>query len=380
MSQVPPLAGARVVSAGHTLPGMYCLAMLRDLGAEVVRVERPSYGTDADRYAGVSPGFPIRSLVAGTSACRLDLKQARGRELFAQLAGRADVVLTGFRPGVAERLGIGYAELSSHRPELVYASITGYGSEGPWRERVGHDLNYLAETGALGLANPAGLPGTTFADGLAGMGAALNVLAALLAVQRGGRGQYLDLAIVDAPLFLLASEFERGWRSGQWRGAGDSHLTGRYPWYGVHRTADGAHVAVGAVESHFYAALCRELGLQDLAREQFAEGERLERARRAFGAAFAARTRDQWAGALDGSDACVSPVLSTEEVARSELMARAVRPDPGPAGGRLVRTPVRLEPAPFARERSCAELLGELGLGAAEIAELERAGVVGSSA
>jgi alpha-methylacyl-CoA racemase len=377
MSAASPLAAMRVVSAGHTLPGMYCMAALRDLGAQVVRVERPSHGTASDRYAGVNPGFPIRSLVAGTSACRLDLKDARGREVFVRLAQRADVVLTGFRPGVAERLGIGYAQLSALRPRLVYASITGYGTQGAWRDRVGHDLNYLAETGVLGLTNPLGLPGTTFADGLSGIGAALNVLAALLAVQRGAPGQFLDLAIVDAPLFLMASELERGWRSGQWRGAGDSHLTGRYPWYGVHATADGGHVAVGAVESHFYAALCRALGLERLAGEQFADGERLAAAHREFAQAFGSRTRDQWAEALEGSEACVSPVLRTEEVAGSELMARAVRR--APDGELVMRTPVRLEPLPeLPPERDAAELLVELGMEAAEIAELKRAGVLGS--
>lgn len=372
-----PLDGTRVLSVGHTLPGMYCAAMLRDLGAEVVRIERVARGGETPGpYAGLLARFPMRSVNAGTSECRLDLRDPRGREVFLRLAERADAVLEGFRPGVAARLGIDYAVLSRSRPALVYAAISGYGQEGPHAQRVGHDLNYLAETGVLGLANPVGLPGTTFADGLAGVSGALNVVAALAQAARTGRGQFLDLAIVDGPLFLLASELEHFWQTGEARAAGDTHLTGRYPWYAVHRDADGGAVAVGAVESHFHTALVTRLGHPELAARQYAEGEERERAHALVADGLRKRSRAQIERELGGADACVSPVASIAEVAASPLAARAVCTDPG--GEQRVRTPVRLTPAALPAELGSARVLDGAGFTADEIRALAAAGVIGS--
>jgi alpha-methylacyl-CoA racemase len=371
-----PLCGTRVLSVGHTLPGLYCCAILRDLGAEIVRIERVARGGGPPGpYSALLGRFPMRSVNAGTSECRLDLRDPRGRDAFLRLAGRSDVLLEGFRPGVATRLGIDYAVLSRARPALVYAAISGYGQEGPLAQRVGHDLNYLAETGVLGMANPVGLPGTTFADGLAGISGALNVVAALGAVARSGRGQFLDLAIVDAPLFLIHSELENYWRSGESRGPGDTHLTGRYPWYAVHSDADGGAVAVGAVEAHFHSALVTRLGHPELAARQYGEGAEREQAHAAVGAALRARKRTDIERELGGADACVSPVASIAEVARSPLAQRATCADP--QGGKLVRTPVRLAGAALGAERDTAQVLADAGFSAAEIRGLQQAGVAG---
>jgi alpha-methylacyl-CoA racemase len=369
-----PLAGTVILAVGQTLPGFYCLALLRDLGAEVVRVERPARGGDSP-YAGVAHGFPVRSLSAGIHSLGLDLKTASGRAVFHRLARSASAVLEGFRPGVAARLGIDYATLCQLHPALVYASISGYGQQGELSQRVGHDVNYLAETGVLGLANPIGLPGATFADGLAGLAAALNLVAALQVAARDGRGQQLDLAIVDGPLFLMASELENLWRTGAARGPGESHLTGRYPWYGVHATSDGGAVAVGAVEPGFHAALCRGLGHPELAASQLAEGEELERARTVFRRFFAARTRDEAIAALGGADACASPVLSTHEVAESALMQRAARE----GREKLVRSPVRLPLPALSEEKRGAQVLERFGFARAEIDALVREGALTES-
>jgi len=375
-----PLEGALVLSVGHTLPGLYCIAALRDLGAEVVRIERMTSGARAGPYASISADFPTRSLTAGTSALPLDLKQEGGRSIFLRLAGRAAVVLEGFRPGVASRLGIDYETLAAERPELVYAAISGYGQQGPLRDRVGHDVNYLAETGVLGLSNPVGLPGTTFADGLAGVSAALNIVAALLAASRSGVGQFLDVAIVDGPLFLMASELEQLWSSGRERGPGATHLTGRYPWYGVHETGDGGAVAVGAVEPAFHAALCRQLGLPQLAVSQFPEGADLDQAHEAFSEAFGSRTRDELESLLGSEDTCVTPVVSTAEVAASPLMQRALRArgEGSAPDEKLVRSTVRLGPAELASEHTAGTVLSRLGFSSSEIEALERAGAVGA--
>ena len=371
----PPLAGTVVISVGHTLPGLYCLAALRDLGAEVVRIERPASKKGAGPYAGLADAFPTRSLLAGTHALALDLKRRGGIEVFRRMSRRADVVLEGFRPGVAERLGIDFESLRPERPALVYAAISGYGQSGPGRDRVGHDVNYLADTGVLALSNPLGLPGVTFADGMAGLSAALNIVAAVHGAARTGRGQLLDCAIVDGPLFLMASELEHFWQTGESRGAGDTHLSGRHPWYGVHRTADGGAVAVGAVEPAFHATLCRGLSRPDLAQRQFAKGGELETQREEVDSVFAADSREAALARFAGEDACVSPVLGTAEVAESPLLERVLRQEDA-AGERLVRTPIRLSPADLVPERDERAVLLDFGLSNEEIAALVREGAL----
>jgi alpha-methylacyl-CoA racemase len=371
-----PLAGTVVVSIGHTLPGLYCTALLRDLGAEVVRIERGRRGGAAEPYAGLDTAFPVRSLTAGTSELHLDLKCAQGRDIFYRIACQADVMLEGFRPGVAARLGINYERLSAEHAALVYASISGYGQEGSMSQRPGHDVNFLAETGVLGLAHPPGLPGVTFADGLAGMSAALNVVAALHVAASSGRGQYLDLAIVDGPLFLMATEFEYFWRTGQSRRGGDTHLTGRHPWYNVHATADGGAIAVGAVEPGLHAAWCHGLGVPELAEAQHAGGGALDTAWSAARSALGGRTRDEAVALFSGEDASVSPVLDTSEVASSPLMER-VRIPGTREGESLVRSPLGTARVEWREERSGSALLERFGFTAAEIVELQRAGALG---
>jgi crotonobetainyl-CoA:carnitine CoA-transferase CaiB-like acyl-CoA transferase len=362
-----------VLSVGHTLPGLYCLACLRDLGAEVIRIQRPAAGGPGAAYAGTAREFPLRSLAAGTHSLGLDLKRAAGRDLFLRLAEGARVVLEGFRPGVAARLGIDFEALSARNPALVYAAVSGYGQEGA--RRAGHDLNYLAEAGVLGLSEAPGPPGVTFADGLAGLSAALNVVAALAAASRTGAGQFLDLAIVDGPLFLLGAELEHHLRGGESRGAGATHLSGRFPWYGVHQTRDGERVAVGAVEPAFYAALCDGLGLSRWAGLQYPSGPELAASRAAFARAIGSQSLAELLAHFEGKDACLSPLRRVSEVAGSELAGRALRE--GAKGEKLVRSPVRLPPAPLAPERSGAALLQSLGVAAGEIEGLIRDGIAG---
>ena len=377
-----PLDGVRVVSVGHTLPGIYCVAILRDLGADVVLVERVTGAAGSDRYAGLAGRFPTDSLRAGLSRLELNLKSERGRELFLRLASRADVVLEGFRPGAAARLGIDFDAVKSRNPAIVYAAISGFGQEGPARDRAGHDIGYLASTGVLDLSGRPGEPpafaGITFADGLAGVTAALNVVAALHGRVRSREGSFLDLAIVDGPAFLMSSEFEHYFRSGETRSRGDTHLAGRYPWYGVFETADGRFLSVGAVEPAFHAELCRVIGHPELAARQITDGEELERQRALFRTAFRSRTLAEWRQFLAGVDACIEPVLTAGEAAGAAHLERVRRTEAGFATP-LVRTPVRLGERPFPSPRPARALLESLGLTAAEITELVAAGVVGRS-
>jgi alpha-methylacyl-CoA racemase len=373
------LTGTRVLTVGQTLPGMYCAAVLRDLGAEITRIEPPHRGSG--RYSALQGQFPTESLLRGTSRCAVDLHHAAGRHLVRRLAGKADVVLEGFRPGAAAALGIDYRSLGSSNPALVYAAISGYGQEGPAQRRPGHDVNYLAATGVLDLTrdregNPV-VPGVTMADGLAGLSAAVNILAALQMRSRSGRGQFLDLAIIDGPLFLMSMEFEHYWRTGKARGPRDTHLTGRFPWYGVAETKDGGHLAIGAVEPHFYTALCHKLGRGDLEDRQFAEGEELEEAARAFRAAFHSRGRDEWTALLADEDVCVAPVLGVDEAADSVLAQRARTTRPGEHHPSGVRSPVRCplpEPVP---ERDTVQTLAHFGLSAPEVAMLREQRAIG---
>lgn len=369
------LGGVRVLSLGHTLPGLYCIAVLRDLGAAVTRVEPPAGAGAAERFAGLAGQFPTASLVAGTARCTIDLRRDEGRALVRRLARAAHVVLEGFRPGTAMRLGIDHAALAAENPALVHVAISGYGQDGPARARVGHDIGYLADAGVLELTGdpqgPPVVPGVPVADGLAGMSAAINVLAAL----RTGHGQFVDCAIVDGPLFLMAMELEHWWRTGAVRRRGDTHLTGSQPWYHVFETRDGRHLAVGAVEPRFYANLCRLIGHPELADAQYAEDEERPALFRLFADVFRTRTRDEWMALLGDDDACVAPVLTPGEAAEAPHAARVRRAVPG-LPTPLVRSPVRLAPAPLDAPATLAETLAAYAIPPEETRRLEVEGVV----
>ncbi len=375
-----PLSGHRVISVGHTLPSLYTIAILRDLGAEITRIERAPSAPGGLRYEGVAGSFPNRSLVAGTGLCALNLKMPAGRDAFLRMARQSDVVLEAFRPGVAARLGIGYETLAQENPGLVYAAISGYGQDGPCRDRVGHDINYLATSGVLHLTGqpggPPGVPGGTAGDNMAGVNAALNVLAALYARKATGRGQLLDVAIVDGPLFLMSAELEHFWQTGRSRSKGDTHLSGRYPWYHLFETKDGGWLSIGAVEPAFYARLCQLMGRPDLASRQFASDGELAELFRFFREQFRTRTRDEWAALLAAEETCVAPVLTPGEAARAPQNERMFRREPGQPAP-LVRSPVRMPPAAIGPERDTAATLASFGLSRSAIAELRRQGAIG---
>lgn len=371
-----PLSGVLVLSVGHTLPGLYCLAMLRDLGARVIRVERLTQ--ENEKYKGMDVTFPVRSLTAGTEVLSLNLKHEKGVETFRKLAAQADVVMEGFRPGVMQRLGIDYPSLSKHKPELIYAAITGYGQSGAYKDKVGHDINYLAETGVLALTNPVGLPGATYGDGMAGISAALNIVAAIHGRTQSGKGQMIDCAIVDGPLSLMTSEFEHYWNTGESRRAGAHHLNGSHPWYGVHATKDGEHVAVGAVEPPFYQTLCHGLGHPELASKQQATGDELKQLEEKISGSIAARSQHELVELFEKNNACVSPVLNTRQVSESPVMERAIGTD-SITGEKMVRTPVRLPLAETSPVSSPEHVLLSLHFTKNEIEQLLAMGIISAT-
>lgn len=303
----PVLAGLRIVEFAAIGPVPWCSMLLADLGASVVRIERPGSATERDTLGAVRRG---RRLV------ELDLKSVEGRLAAQQLQERADVLLEGSRPGVMERLGLGPQECLALNPRLVYGRMTGWGQTGPLAQRAGHDINYIALTGALHAIGTADkpIPPLNLVGDFGGGGAflAIGVLAALWQARATGRGKVVDAAMVDGSAVLMAMIFSR-MAMGQWKDQRASNaLDGGAPWYDTYRTLDGSFVAVGALEPQFYEELVQGLGLTGKLPER-QHASHWPEIRRRFTEAFASRTRQQWVEHFASSDACVTPVLSLSE-------------------------------------------------------------------
>jgi alpha-methylacyl-CoA racemase len=373
-----PLAGVRVVELAGIGPGPFCAMLLADLGAEVLRVDRP---------AAARTGWPT-VLARGRRSVAVDLKHPDGAGVVLDLAAAADALVEGFRPGVAERLGIGPDACLARNPRLVYGRVTGWGQEGPWRQAAGHDIDYIALAGALHPVGPAGGPPVPPLNlvgdfGGGGMLLALGVVTALLERGRSGAGQVVDAAMVDGAA-LLTTQFHELLAAGLWRERrGSNLLDGGAPFYGVYETADGRHLAVGALEPQFWAELLRRLGLDagDLPDQLDRDG--WPRLRQRLAALFRTRTLDEWCELLAGTDACVAPVLGLGEApAHPHNRARGtfvdvggvVQPAPAP---RFSRTPCD-PPTPAARPGEHTDrALTDWGVPAEKVARLRATGAIG---
>ena len=303
------LKGIKVLDVSRLLPGPYCSMILADHGAEVVSVEDRRYKGDGHYLAAVNRNKRHISL---------DLKTDEGREIFFRLAEDADVVLEGFRPGVAERLGIDYESVRKVNPEVIYCSITGYGQSGSLKERAGHDVNYMSRSGALSLIGEAGrspcIPGIQFADMAGGsMNGAIGILMALFARQRTGKGQYVEISMTDGMIgFLPVAQFFHE-LTGTFPERGNNLLSHRYAFYNTYETADGRHLSVGALEPRFWARLCEHLGVPEFIPLQYDEKKR-EEIIDTLKAIFKTKPRDAWSRELAELDACCEPVLGAAEV------------------------------------------------------------------
>jgi alpha-methylacyl-CoA racemase len=355
-----PLVGLRVVELAGLGPGPHAAMVLADLGADVVRVDRPPSTTGR---AGLQLGDPTRPdpMLRGRRRVAADLKDPAGLETVLRLVERADVLLEGYRPGVAERLGVGPADCHARNPRLVYGRITGWGQDGPLAARAGHDINYLSLTGALhaiGRAEGGPVPPLNLVADMGGgsMLLLVGVLAALWEAQRTGRGQVVDAAMVDGASLLMQMIWAL-YGQGQWADARKANLLdGGAPHYDTYACADGRHVAVGPLEPQFYAQLLAGLGLdpEALPAQDDTGGWPTLRAR--FAESFLSRTRDEWVSVFEGTDACVTPVLALAEVAdHPHLAARGtvVAPDGVPQAApapRFSRTPATLPGPPLGPE------------------------------
>jgi alpha-methylacyl-CoA racemase len=301
------LAGLKVLEFAAIGPVPWTGMLLADLGASVVRIERPGSAAQRDTLGAVA---------RGRLQVELDLKSPQGREEAGLLIGQADVLLEGLRPGVMERLGLGPDEALQLNPRLVYGRMTGWGQSGPLAQQAGHDINYIALSGALHAIGTADkpVPPLNLVGDFGGGGAFLliGVLSALWQVRASGRGQVVDAAMVDGTATLMAMIYSR-LLMGQWKDQRASNaLDGGLPWYDTYRTADGKFMAVGALEPQFYAELLDRLDLAGRVPDR-QDPQNWPAIRQRFTEVFATRTRDEWARQFAGSDACVSPVLSLKE-------------------------------------------------------------------
>ena len=323
-----PLEGIRVLDLTRLLPGAYCTRRLADRGADVIKVEQPGSG-DYMRWTpplvdGQSTLFD--ALNRGKRSVALDLKTDAGRDALLRMVEKSDVLVEGNRPGVMARLGVGWEVIHARNPKLVMCSITGYGQDGPFASRAGHDLNYMAVAGALGLNGARHGPpiplSVQVADiGGGGLAPAAAILAALVAVQRGGEGRWIDAAMTDEAVRWLGMAFAQR-AAGERVARGDQRLAGRYACYRVYECKDGRYYSVAALESKFWTALCAALQRPDLVDLQYSEDQSVQATVEDI---FRARTRDEWEKALAAIDACCEPVLELDEVrSHPQVSARGV--------------------------------------------------------
>lgn len=385
-----PLAGVRVLDLTRLLPGGFLGGLLADLGAEVVKVEEPTVGDELRATQPRTGAYASMwwALGRGRRSLAVDLKDSRGADLVGRLAASAAVVVEGFRPGVADRLGVGYEALAARNPALVYASLTGYGSDGPLSGAAGHDIDYLAYAGVLAMTGPAGgppsLPGVQVAD-LAGASLlGVGLLAALYRAQVTGRGAHVEVAMYDAALAWTSIHAATTWASGVSPRPGRGTLTGALPCYGLYACADGRHLAVGALEPQFWARVCDVLGRPDLVprgQDPTAVAE--------VAAAVAGRTMAEWVAAFEGVDACVAPVLEMAEALEHplatdrSLVVQAALDSSGAQTAPALGGPVRVDGRARANDdpphqlgADSTALAREAGLDDGEVAALLDAGVL----
>ena len=352
MSLARALQGVKVLDLSRLLPGPFLTMILADLGADVVKVEEPRRGDYMRDFPPRGDGASGRYLSVNRNkrSVTMDLKDDRERERFLRMAERADVVVESFRPGVVDRLGVGYAALSARNERIILCSISGYGQTGPYRDRAGHDINYLALAGVLGMSGqdpdgPPALAGVQIADlGGGAMWGAIAILAAIVDRERTGRGTHLDISMTEGALALLASEFGivHAEPSPPTRGTG--LLNGGAARYGVYATSDGKYLSVGALEPQFLGRLAGAAGLDV---RPGPEGD--ADLRRQLTRVIATRTRDEWARVLAEHDCCCEPVLELDEVPEHALHRERGLffeiPEGDSAGTLQVRTPLGMPDA-----------------------------------
>ncbi|MBK5230714.1 MAG: CoA transferase [Thermoleophilia bacterium] len=394
-----PLAGLKVLDLSRLLPGPFCSLLLADLGADVLKVEDtgmgdyarwvpPYLGDESQQKRGVASA-QFNALNRNKQSVRLNLKDAAGREILLKLVARHDVVLESFRPGVLDKLGVGYETMKATNPGLIYCAITGYGQDGPLRDRAGHDMNYLGLGGLLALSRATDGPPVQAAGQIADVGggaqmAAVAILAALVRRNATGKGGMIDISMTDGAISWLAMPAARALAGERPLRRGSVELAGAWLCYMPYEAADG-WVSCGALEPKFWRAFCEGAGREDLIDKQFESAG--SPAWQAVAAVFKSKTRAEWAAFNAERDCCIEPVLEIEEALDSELVRQrgmiATVQQPGIGPVRQLASPFkfdgerpgRAEPAPAFGEHTDA-VLRTLGYDDDEIARLREAGTV----
>ncbi|PXY28063.1 CaiB/BaiF CoA transferase family protein [Prauserella muralis] len=375
-----PLSGLKVIELAGLAPAPFACTILADLGADVIRVDRAVPGEDV-------LGLPDDPLTRGRRSIGVNTKTPEGVELVLTLAEKADVLVEGFRPGVAERMGLGPEQVRARNPRLVYGRVTGWGQDGPLAQSAGHDINYIGLAGALepvGRAGERPVPPVNFLGDFGGGGLflAMGVLAALYERTSSGQGQVVDASMVDGAA-LLTTQLHGMRAGGLWQGErGENLLDGGAPFYDTYQCADGRYVAVGAIEMRFWAALVQVLGLDAEELPVHLDQREWPRLRAILAEAIGKHTRDELVAKAEGTDACLTPVLSPWEAAEHPHNAArgtfvdvggVVQPAPGP---RFDRTPPATPGPPPQTGADTSAVLAELGLGDERIAALREAGAI----
>jgi crotonobetainyl-CoA:carnitine CoA-transferase CaiB-like acyl-CoA transferase len=380
------LNGARVLDLTRLLPGSYATMLLSDLGAEVIKIEAPGVGDWSRQPSPIFGGTNalFANINRNKKSLVLDLKAEDGCEVLLRLAERSAALLEGFRPGVAERLGIGYGSVRKRNPRIVYCSLSGYGQTGPYRDRPGHDINYVGEAGLLGVDNgqEPRVPPLPYSDLAGAIFTALAMAAGMKGAGETGAGAYIDLGMSDTIVSLLTPHFAQMFRTGRPPSLTDAYLLGGHPCYTVYRTSDGKYVTIGALEPKFWKSLCEALGRLQYADHQHTDGMR-DKIMADFRTVFASRTRDEWVKELCTADVPIGAVKTLDEVPESEQAeARGLFRQRGPAM-KEVGFPAEIHgahespdgPAPKLGEHT-DEVLGLAGYSRQEIMGLRQRGVV----
>jgi crotonobetainyl-CoA:carnitine CoA-transferase CaiB-like acyl-CoA transferase len=373
----PPLRNLKCLDLSRQLPGPFCSMMLADLGIDVLIVSSP---TDV-----MGLGLPL--VQRNKRSMTLNLKSAEGKKIFSELAKNADIVLEGFRPGVTTRLGIDYASMAALNPRLVYCSISGYGQDGPYRDKVGHDVNYLGYAGVMGVSGSVGGPPTLMPVQVADIGggalmATVGILGALMAREHTGRGQFVDISMMDGSFAWNVFHVMLYLAGGDQPTRGATRLTGHHPCYAIYETKDGKYVTVGALEEHFWRNLCVQLAVEDFIPDQFVEGARREEMLRVIREKFKQKTQAEWLQQLGPVDICFGPVNSIPEAfADPQVAARGLLHQVG--GFTLLGSPLKFSDTPPPQPtpppqfgQHTDEVLQRLGYGAEAVAKLRSSGVV----